>query len=496
MITITTTILLLVLHQSAFSLLILPRVQLLEHTICHQHYHRNSFSQTLSPSSTLECKTSEIQRELSIVLGLQVALEAVPGIITSGYYGKLADMRGKKRVALMAIVGEIVALGWIMGVCYANFPVKLVWLSSLFLLIGGGHRIFLAMMFSVISSTVREDLRTRFMYVNPGIAAVSSIVAPLVAQRLLLRSVWVPFVVAIILSCICIPVIFALPSSPGQDHITDGDRYIAGSGSPTPEHHYALLRHESSSPSMVSSPISSPDSGKLSRTDFLHTRPLVISYIIFVVKRFAFGSQDFVYQYVSRSFSWPLSRTATLQLAKALGASTILVALPAVSAYALRKKPGTQGHIDLVVLKGVAIVATIGPAMLWFSMAEWELYTSMVIWGLGEGLEPPLQGLCTSFVDPQYTARMFTTIARLELIARVAGSPIMGALVIVSWKGKVIAEGVCFLLSSALFAIVACLTWILPVECGTQMTSNDGDGHESGDDDEVDVQEDESETRE
>lgn len=72
----------------------------------------------------------------------------------------------------------------------------------------------------------------------------------------------------------------------------------------------------------------------------------------------------------------------------------------------------------------------------------------MFMWGLGEGIEPPLQGLCVYLVPVEYTARMFTTIARLELLGKVVGSPLMGSLVIVSWKGQVMAEGLCFLLSS------------------------------------------------
>ena len=102
------------------------------------------------------------------------------GILTSGYFGTLADLRGRKPIAILSYLGEMLALLWILGVCecstshlnsgqpdtdyfydqgYLGFPVQLVWMSSLLLFIGGGHRIFLAMIFSTISDIVHPQSR-------------------------------------------------------------------------------------------------------------------------------------------------------------------------------------------------------------------------------------------------------------------------------------------------------------------------------------------------
>lgn len=72
--------------------------------------------------------------------------------------------------------------------------------------------------------------------------------------------------------------------------------------------------------------------------------------------------------------------------------------------------------------------------------------------GLSEGLEPALQGLATSLIDPSWVARMFTTIARYDLLARIVFGPAMASLLFVghSAKGDGIwrLEGLCFLIAS------------------------------------------------
>jgi hypothetical protein len=72
----------------------------------------------------------------------------------------------------------------------------------------------------------------------------------------------------------------------------------------------------------------------------------------------------------------------------------------------------------------------------------------MIIWGLGEGIEPPLQGIASFIVHPDYKARVFTTVARLEGVARLLGGPLMSSLVIIWWDGRVVSEGLCFLVSA------------------------------------------------
>lgn len=73
---------------------------------------------------------------------------------------------------------------------------------------------------------------------------------------------------------------------------------------------------------------------------------------------------------------------------------------------------------------------------------------AIFIWGLGEGLEPGLQGLAMFFVEEGYTARMFAIIARLNLIGEMIGGPLMAKLLLIGYKGRFQLEGLAFLVSS------------------------------------------------
>lgn len=60
---------------------------------------------------------------------------------------------------------------------------------------------------------------------------------------------------------------------------------------------------------------------------------------------------------------------------------------------------------------------------------------------MGEGEEPALQGLATSFIDGAYHARLFTSVAVVEILAKLIGGPVMGKLFSI---GHAKSSGICF----------------------------------------------------
>ena len=60
---------------------------------------------------------------------------------------------------------------------------------------------------------------------------------------------------------------------------------------------------------------------------------------------------------------------------------------------------------------------------------------------MSEGEEPALQGLATSLIDHAYHARLFTSVAVVEILAKLIGGPMMGKLFSI---GHAKSSGVCF----------------------------------------------------
>lgn len=101
---------------------------------------------------------------------------------------------------------------------------------------------------------------------------------------------------------------------------------------------------------------------------------------------------------------------------------------------------------------------TSADAPVWITLA-------LFICGLSEGLEPALQGLATSLIDGVYNARMFTTIAVVETIARLIAGPLMARLFSIGRsQGGHYSRGINFLTSSIMFVLLELIAWTVNVK--------------------------------
>jgi len=73
---------------------------------------------------------------------------------------------------------------------------------------------------------------------------------------------------------------------------------------------------------------------------------------------------------------------------------------------------------------------------------------ALFICGLSEGEEPALQGLTTSLIDRAYHARLFTSVAVLEILAKLIGGPMMGKLFSIGKRDGQGSKGICFSVSA------------------------------------------------
>ena len=76
--------------------------------------------------------------------------------------------------------------------------------------------------------------------------------------------------------------------------------------------------------------------------------------------------------------------------------------------------------------------------------------SALFICGMSEGEEPALQGLATSLIDRAYHARLFTSVAVVEILAKLVGGPMMGKLFSI---GQAKSSGICFSVSAVSLTI-------------------------------------------
>ena len=92
------------------------------------------------------------------------------------YFGRIADRRNHRLVLTLCSLGYLLALLWVLMTCrllksfrhvslkalgylYEIFPISVVWISSLFLFIGGGPFVFAAVTAALVASLVEASRR-------------------------------------------------------------------------------------------------------------------------------------------------------------------------------------------------------------------------------------------------------------------------------------------------------------------------------------------------
>lgn len=443
-----------------------PTIKLFEQAICNRYYADQSVHLRLTALDIDEglCKIPPIQDELANLTGLKFTFDALPGLLTALYYGSIADRLGRRLVLALCCAGTLCSFLWILFICYAdtNLPVKLVWLSSIFLCVGGSQRVAKGMNFTIIADTVDKSHRTRYMYLLAGIPHLTTLVAPPLSGLLMLIRIWLPFAVAIGALALGLLIIVFMPeslrhlsSSPkspllgAADTLTGTD---SGEGTITPPEQLPRGIHNRL-------PGPGPENKEWWRDIIvlIQMPGLPFCYLLFFLKPLAMISKAFVYQYASYNFQWGLSQTTWLRFSQAGGSSlATIVVLPLLSSVLNRRGLHAQ-MLDLNVIRVSLLVAATGFVLLQLSYHSWMLLLALFICGMSEGEEPALQGLATSLIDHAYHARLFTSVAVVEILAKLIGGPMMGKLFSI---GHAKSSGICFSVSAIILfvlMVIACV---------------------------------------
>ena len=210
------------------------------------------------------------------------------------------------------------------------------------------------------------------MYLYPGVVAISGLSAPLLGGWLMDQSIWRPFQVAICLTLLSLVIVMAihedwqLSNSSKLDRPSSGDsqsldstqtpRSIAGRD----EHQYASVSQEDELSTQATAGTHSVAWGQL------YTKNLLLCYTMFFVKRLAFTSEAFIYQYAAQYLRWPLRQTTKLQFSRATGATVVNTALiPGISTYIVNSDVTIRGRLDRGLIAVSACILTSGFWLLW-----------------------------------------------------------------------------------------------------------------------------------
>ncbi|CAL8579051.1 hypothetical protein XPA_004814 [Xanthoria parietina] len=449
-----------------------PTIRLFELAACHEFYSR--VQGAVDHDGDIHkrlCKAPAVQNELSTLTGWKFGLDAVPGLFLAIYYGSVAGKYGRKLVLLLFSTGMLLSLIWIVLICWLDgrVPIRLVWLSSLFIFIGGGQRVAKAMVFTIVSDAVEASHRTRYLSFLSSIPHITTLIAPPLSAIFMRISIWLPFEVAIGGLTLTYIIILLMPESskltPTPSDTTTTSSCLPPEHLPPDRQPLIFPRSCDDNRNTEATPTTTNPSTWYTEIHQLLINPsLRLSLTIFLFTPTALIAKAFVYQHASESFGWEMSSTTWLRFSQALGASLVtLFALPILNTLLHPLTLHQARLFDLAVLRASLLVASIGFAVLWQAKASWMLVLALFICGLSEAIQPANQGLATSFVARELNARLFTTVAVVETVGKLAGGPAQSALFSIGRREGRGSLGVNFLASAVIFLLLLLLAVLVRV---------------------------------
>jgi MFS family permease len=159
-----------------------------ENVVCEEYYDKRR-SALYSNPPTLQadpCKAQAVQTELALVRGVQQLVPLFAALLCTLPYGLLTERVGRRRILILSGVGVFASLSWVLAVCYWQFvPLRWVWLSGVFLFIGGGDAVSSSVIHVMVTDTTDQAERAQiFLYLHAA-DVVSGFFGPAISAALM-----------------------------------------------------------------------------------------------------------------------------------------------------------------------------------------------------------------------------------------------------------------------------------------------------------------------
>ncbi|PLB37448.1 MFS general substrate transporter [Aspergillus candidus] len=377
-----------------------PLTRLIEDNLCSRYIRQGAPSEEL-------CKSEKIQSRLAYLNGCLPLVEAVVGLVVAFPFGILADRVGRKPIIILSMAGTLLSLAWELAVI--GMPrvirVEFILAGPLFAVVGGGNTVLLANLYSIASDLVAQSDRASTFFLMAFANLVGASVGPAFSSIFMEAfSPWISAFIAFIVSLVALIPLFFVPEtfSPSK-HDSNSEQESDEEPRDFRSHLSLLLRLGSSTASLKSSSL------VIVLATFLTVAPEVL------------GTSQFLAQYISKRFDWPLAKTGYfLTLRGVIHMVVLLVTLPLLSKILLRYQPSPVK--DLTLARASVAIAAVGAFCMAASQIE-VVIAGLAIHSLGSGLAPLCRSLATSYVAPQDTAKLNTAIGILQTTGSLYAGP-------------------------------------------------------------------------
>ncbi|KAM0559775.1 hypothetical protein ACHAPJ_004299 [Fusarium lateritium] len=309
------------------SLYAAPRVRLFESVACTRYYLRHDPSLVDRDGSVPErlCKIDLVQDKVASVVGWQYFFDAIPAILLPIPYGYVADLRGRKWILVLALVGY--TLSWASTLFFVgvlHLPLNAVWLSSLFFIIGGGPTTGTTLLTTVVADVVPPEVRLvkshldrfqqrvyltdRYHYRSTVFFyrfctdLVADLIVPPITSMLMHKNTWIPLLLAVAFQGLSVILALGLPETlPMADPKRPGEDADDISS--------AATYSEQEAPSKSDGKWGSWFTRNKDSFDFvIKDRTLSALVFTFLISKVGRQAANMLFQYVSKRYGWTLAQ--------------------------------------------------------------------------------------------------------------------------------------------------------------------------------------------
>ncbi|KAI6354288.1 hypothetical protein MCOR25_008682 [Pyricularia grisea] len=440
-----------------------PANSIMEDVICRNKLSLPPASKSgpLTLADDPRCKASDVQGELAMMRGWQLALDTLPSILCAVPYAMLADRLGRKPVLILAFFGLLLSIFWQVGVLLLSthgiVPLWTIYLSSLCTFIGAFSCTGPAMLFTIVGDICPPVQRAAaFFQVSVAFLVGEMIGSPLAGGLMNLGGPWLSIGVSLMAACLSVGLLFFVPETLEKRQEDDGE------DDDNDDNHSQNKKQRAAAPLTLRTAAGLAASSFRELWDFAvaHTNllSLMIPMALFVLGRMV---QDALLQYATKRYgiSWS---SASMLLAARTGSNLVFFVLvfPYISHVLTKTMHMSTPAKDLLMARWTGAIGAAGSFLVALSSTPALFAVSLAVFSVGTGFSPVLRSLVNTLVEQHHLAMVNSLISFLELLGAFIAGPLLSKALSVgiklggAWVGlPFFAAGCSLALSAAMVSV-------------------------------------------